>query len=75
MFVKTKVEATSVEDIFKILGDKAAREFITSKVHTIDPKMASNKVPGYLSNLHYGYHKDLGTYADLALERFNNGRN
>lgn len=69
-----KTKAQSVQDIFKILGDKGARQFITSRVHTLPAAMPSSEVPEYLWSLHYGYHKDMENYAMVALERFNHGR-
>lgn len=63
--------AQHVQDIFKILGDKAAREFISTRVHALPANLASIDVPGYLWSLHYGHHKDLENYAMVALERFN----
>lgn len=66
-----KNQAQSVSDIFKIMGEADARSFINSHVHSIDIRWSPEHIEKFLLSQHHGLHKDLETYADVAVEKFN----
>lgn len=66
-----KLVAETIDDVFDALGDPEARKFIGSQVHPIDPRWSRNQIVEFLSSQSYGLHKDLETYAEVAVEKFN----
>jgi hypothetical protein len=66
-----KTQARTVADIFETMGEADARHFISTQVHMVDPRWTPGEIEQFLLSQSYGLHKDLETYADVAIERFN----
>lgn len=68
---KAPAPAQTVADIFDAMGEPEARRFIGAHVHPIDPRWNRNEIVEFLGSQSYGIHKDLATYAEVAVEKFN----
>jgi signal recognition particle receptor subunit beta len=68
---KEKTQAQTVVDIFDIMGEAEARAFIGKNVHPIDHRWTPQQIQSFLESCAYGIHKSLPSYAEVAIEKFN----